>query len=84
MLLLPGLSRAILGMGVWPSENGYSGGGPVLLLGILGVALTIWSLWAGLGTYESNRARIFQGPVGTLVSLIVILIGVVLMVVGFF
>ncbi len=56
----------------------------VIFLGVLGVALIIWSLWAGLGTHETNRARIFQGPVGTLASLIVIVICVVLMIVGFF
>ena len=51
---------------------------------IIGIALVVWSLWAGMGTRELNRAQIFQGPVGTLVNLIVLLAGLGLVVSAFF
>ena len=49
-----------------------------MLLVIIGIALIIWAFSAGIGTRESNRAQIFQGPVGSLVNLVVIIVGIAL------
>lgn len=55
-----------------------------MIKGLVGAALVVWALWAGIGTRESNRAQLFQGPVGTLVSVLVILAGTSLIIWGFF
>ncbi len=54
-----------------------------MIKGIIGAVLIFWSLKTGVGTYESNRAKVFQGPVGFFVSIIVILIGLGLVVSAF-
>lgn len=51
---------------------------------IIGIALILWALLAGFGTPESNRARVFQGPVGILVNFIVLLLGAGLVIWAFF
>lgn len=54
-----------------------------IVFGVLGIGLTIWSFTCGIGTRESNRAQIFQGPVGAIVSLAVIGVGLYSSVLGF-
>lgn len=49
----------------------------------IGLAIIIWAIWAGIGTRESNRAKIFQGPVGALVNLIIIAVGLILIALQF-
>jgi hypothetical protein len=46
-----------------------------MIKAIIGIALIVWALWAGFGTDEANRARVFQGPVGILVNFILLLVG---------
>lgn len=53
-----------------------------MLIALLGLMLIVWSFWAGLGTRENNRAIVFQGAVGTFLSLGVIILGVILVIVG--
>jgi hypothetical protein len=49
---------------------------------IAGIVLIGWAFLTGIGTRESNRAAIFQGPIGTFVCLAVILIGAALVIWG--
>lgn len=51
---------------------------------IFGVGLIIWGFTAGIGTRENNRAGLFSGPVGTIVSLVVIGLGFYLAISNFF
>ena len=55
-----------------------------MLLGIVGIGLILWGFGTGFGTRENNRAQIFQGPVGTLVNLAVIVVGISMAVSAFF
>lgn len=54
-----------------------------MITGIIGVVIVVWAIWAGIGTRENNRALIFQGPVGSLVNIAVIVIGIAVAVAGF-
>lgn len=55
-----------------------------MIKALIGAALVLWALKAGIGTYESNRAEVFQGPVGFFVCLLVLLIGAGLVISAFF
>ncbi len=56
-----------------------------IILGLLGVGLVIWSFANGIGIREENRrAQIFYGPIGTIVSLGVIGVGLYLAISNFF
>ncbi len=55
-----------------------------MLLGIIGIGLILWGFGAGFGTRENNRAQIFQGSVGSLVNLAVIVAGISMAVSAFF
>ena len=46
-----------------------------MLLAFIGFSLCIWAFGVGYGTYENNRAGIFQGRIGHIVNCIVVLIG---------
>ena len=55
-----------------------------MLLGVIGIVLILWGLWAGFGTRENNRAQVFQGPVGVFVNFAVIVAGLLMLVFAIF
>ena len=54
-----------------------------MIIGLIGFALLVWAIWAGIGTRENNRAIIFQGSVGYFVNLLVIATAVICILTGF-
>jgi len=55
-----------------------------VVAGLSGVGLLLWGFRAGIGTRESNKAEVFSGPVGCIVSGVMLLIAVALIWWGFF
>jgi len=55
-----------------------------MIKAIIGIVLIIWAFKAGIGTYEQNRAEIFQGGVGTFLNLLALIIGLGLIIWAFF
>ena len=54
-----------------------------MLVGIAGIVMVLWAIWAGMGTRENNRAMVFQGPAGTLLNIVAVVIGAVMIFTGF-
>lgn len=51
---------------------------------ILGALVIVWAIWARGGGNPANSAEIFRGPIGGMLNLVAIIIGIVLIVVGIF
>ena len=50
---------------------------------IIGLGLLLWRSYARNGTRENNRAQIFYGPIGDIVNLVILGVGVSLVVATF-
>jgi len=55
-----------------------------IIFGIVGVGLMYWSISAGMGTWQANRAAIFAGPIGPFLSFGIFILGLYLAISNFF